>query len=81
MTGDLRWWWESPGELTADLRIASLPPPQADRSHPDHRLVILPPRVVILSSFDDWVLRQAAADAGAYAHVVKDSSAEPILEP
>jgi DNA-binding NarL/FixJ family response regulator len=37
-------------------------------------------RVVILSSFDDRVLRQAAADAGAYAYVVKGSSAEPILE-
>jgi NarL family two-component system response regulator LiaR len=37
-------------------------------------------RVVILSSLQDQVLVRAAADAGAYAHVTKGGSAQPILE-
>jgi len=35
---------------------------------------------VILTSFEDRDLRQAAADAGASAYVVKGSSSEPILQ-
>jgi CheY-like chemotaxis protein len=37
-------------------------------------------RVVVLSSFEDRVLKQAAAQAGASAYVVKGASTEPILE-
>jgi DNA-binding NarL/FixJ family response regulator len=37
-------------------------------------------RVVVLSTFEDRVLRQAAAQAGASAYVVKGGSAEPILK-
>jgi CheY-like chemotaxis protein len=37
-------------------------------------------RVVVLSSYEDRVLKQAAAQAGASAYVVKGASTEPILE-
>jgi two-component system, response regulator PdtaR len=66
-----------PDVLVMDLRIPVMDGIEATRiiasSHPSTR-------VVILSSFEDRDLRQAAADAGASAYVVKGSSSEPILE-
>ena len=66
-----------PDVLVMDLRMPVMHGIEATQiiasSHPSTR-------VVILSSFEDRDLRQAAADAEASAHVVKGRSSEPILE-
>jgi two-component system, response regulator PdtaR len=66
-----------PDVLVMDLRMPIMDGIEATRiiasSHSSTR-------VVILSSFEDTDLRQAAAEGGASAYVVKGSSSEPILE-
>src|SRR6266540_3051729 len=62
-----------PDYVTMDIRLPDLSGLEAARAI---RAIHPPSRIVIVTSYDQPFLRQAAHEAGAFAYVVKDNLAE-----